>query len=195
MAVTREYLTLPQFAGLYGGGGNRTRVPLHFESPGLQRKRALTAAAYQACNNFILAFEVDLYRNRDYFGDGQETNLYFICETQDDGPFKVGLADDPLDRLKSLQLANPRELGLFAAVPATKPLEKHLHRVLRRDRIRGEWFRPGRRTLALAECFLATAQQLADMEDNECGPVDAGDALITLSFRAADADAWAGVAA
>src|SRR5262249_46947755 len=72
--------------------------------------------------------------------NGQQTRgLYFIQDEA--GPIKIGVADDAVARLRSLQGGNPRELLLLAYVPdAPDGLERELHLRLIDRRMRGEWF-------------------------------------------------------
>ena len=77
---------------------------------------------------------------------GTETYLYVIQQGTD-GPFKVGLANDPLIRVATLQQGNPLPLRLVTFVPCRRRVEASLHNHLAEHRLRGEWFRPRRRVL------------------------------------------------
>lgn len=67
--------------------------------------------------------------------------VYFIAEWPlTDGLVKVGWAQDPKARLRSLQCGNPRQLALLALVAAHREDEERAHAALRDHRRRGEWF-------------------------------------------------------
>ena len=65
--------------------------------------------------------------------------IYFIA--QGDKYVKVGIASDPEERLKVLQIGNPYKLRLMVAFPGGKEEEAWLHKQLGCCRLRGEWFR------------------------------------------------------
>lgn len=67
--------------------------------------------------------------------------VYFVQEG-DDGPIKIGVANDPFARLRECQVGNPRELNLLGVYVGGYPEERMLHRRFAAGRIRGEWFRP-----------------------------------------------------
>lgn len=54
---------------------------------------------------------------------------------------KIGVAADPIVRLKELQTGNPFPLKIAATIPGCFSTEKELHRVFERFRLEGEWFR------------------------------------------------------
>lgn len=64
--------------------------------------------------------------------------IYFIQQHQ--GLLKIGFSISPLERLKSLQTANPYPLKVFAIVQGTMREEKALHARLASFRLEGEWF-------------------------------------------------------
>jgi hypothetical protein len=53
MPLNHDYLRFPHFAGINGGGGNRTRVPCPSDSPLFQRKRMETLSAYWSEQDFL----------------------------------------------------------------------------------------------------------------------------------------------
>ena len=62
-----------------------------------------------------------------------------------DAPVKIGLAKSITKRMETLQIGNPSELFLLAAIPTNSrahaySLEKRLHKSFNSNRIRGEWF-------------------------------------------------------
>ena len=78
-----------------------------------------------------------------------ETALYIISEQEEAATpsfFKVGTTRNSTKRLCHLQLANPRQLKIsFISEPLNEKdaviLEKFIHRSLKKEHIRGEWFK------------------------------------------------------
>ena len=71
-----------------------------------------------------------------------QTNIYFI-QSGDDGPIKIGQAQDVFRRLSGLQVASPETLKVIGVIEGVSPKhEKRLHRRFAKYRIRGEWFQP-----------------------------------------------------
>src|SRR5262245_47298256 len=85
--------------------------------------------------------------------------VYFI-RSGTAGPIKIGVADDPRERVVKLQIGNPEELTLLAYMPGGTALEARLHRRFRRSRIRGEWFHPTPALHVLINEAAATSVQL-----------------------------------
>jgi hypothetical protein len=79
-----------------------------------------------------------------------ETQVYFI-RAGVDGPVKIGIAREPLKRLRDLQVANPVELRLLAVTDGGRAAEVMLHRTFRESRVRGEWFEMSSRLEAVIE--------------------------------------------
>ena len=68
--------------------------------------------------------------------------LYFI-QSGDNGPVKIGKADNVQYRMISLQTGNPERLHLLATFPMEDGLsEEKIHALLEGYRIRGEWYEP-----------------------------------------------------
>ncbi len=75
--------------------------------------------------------------------------IYFI-QAGENGPIKIGRADNPQERLKQLQTANPYELKMLWVENTLDTLgqseaeyELELHQLFKLLKIRGEWFKPG----------------------------------------------------
>jgi hypothetical protein len=66
--------------------------------------------------------------------------VYFIqnVETQQ---IKVGIAKDPLGRLRELQVANAHQLTLLGVLRGGRPEERAIHTRFKSLHVRGEWFR------------------------------------------------------
>lgn len=65
--------------------------------------------------------------------------LYYIGG--DRGPIKIGFTRDLDARLKRLQMNSPVRLRVLAAVFATRDDEVETHRVFKKWRVHGEWFK------------------------------------------------------
>ena len=68
--------------------------------------------------------------------DGTKFDLFYSRAV------KVGWAEDPEQRIKALQTANPRVLKILGTIPGTEDDEKALHAELQSDNVLQEWFRP-----------------------------------------------------
>src|SRR4051794_2261972 len=65
--------------------------------------------------------------------------VYFI-RVGDDGPVKIGCAEDVDHRVLTLQSGNHRDLNLFRVIDGGPSVERWLHDHFRHLHIRGEWF-------------------------------------------------------
>ena len=77
--------------------------------------------------------------------------MIYAIQSGDAGPIKFGVADNPESRLGELQTGNPQPLRLLAACAVHRRNEALVHRHLIVDHIRGEWFAPTERVMALVE--------------------------------------------
>lgn len=70
--------------------------------------------------------------------------VLYIVKQEPDGPFKVGISHNPTFRLSQMQTCNPNELKLMDIINpgefCAKTIESKVHRILSKNRIRGEWF-------------------------------------------------------
>lgn len=69
--------------------------------------------------------------------------VYFI-QAGNDGPIKIGIAQDTDKRIRNLQVGNPLQLKLLLRVWSETPhhLESSLHKCFANLSTRGEWFKP-----------------------------------------------------
>lgn len=67
-------------------------------------------------------------------------SVYFI-QAAENGPVKIGVADDPVKRITALQTAHHENLRLIRLLDGDSELEKVLHRRFSDIHVRGEWFR------------------------------------------------------
>lgn len=65
---------------------------------------------------------------------------YFIQVDREDGPIKVGKANNLGERFRALQGGNHLPLRFLGALPFDEVPERALHRLFREWLIRGEWF-------------------------------------------------------
>lgn len=65
--------------------------------------------------------------------------VYFI-RAGEDGPVKIGVAQDVRVRLADLQVAHHEELHVINAVGGDSSAERRAHRIYAHKRLRGEWF-------------------------------------------------------
>ena len=73
--------------------------------------------------------------------------IYFI-QAGNDGPIKIGYAQNSSARRRELQTGNHEELNLITEIPGGKDREDTIHNDLRSYRYRGEWFRATPEVLA-----------------------------------------------
>ena len=67
--------------------------------------------------------------------------IYFV-QVGDDGPIKIGIAEDVKKRISKLQVAHFIELKLRLTIDGDERHESYLHEKFSLHRIRGEWFHP-----------------------------------------------------
>lgn len=78
-----------------------------------------------------------------------EVWIYFI--QADKYAVRIGKSNDPAKRLKNLQSANSLELELLTTVEARPSLLIDIQEMLKADRLRGEWYKPSSRVMAVIE--------------------------------------------
>lgn len=115
--------------------------------------------AYDSPLDKAAGFEVVWPQVTELFNEARRLEgtsfVYFIGEYEDDGPVKIGVAKDPIKRLRQMQTGNPRRLRVEYVLLGFRDTEKLLHelwepfaissaRTRRRvDAAPGtEWFRP-----------------------------------------------------
>ena len=67
------------------------------------------------------------------------------------GHVKIGVAKNPINRLKALQTGMPTKLVILACADWPNSYERRIHRVLHASRLQGEWFSAGTPTDSLAK--------------------------------------------
>jgi hypothetical protein len=96
--------------------------------------RVFDASTAEHCGGVLSRFEIE--------AEGRTEHLYLVQETNKRGPLKIGIAGNPVERRRTIQVDNPRPVFLLAWVVAPYRLEKTIHSQLVHDCISGEWFRP-----------------------------------------------------
>jgi hypothetical protein len=96
--------------------------------------------------------------------------VYFI-QAEGGGPIKIGRAANARARLKALQTGSGAPLILLATQPGGAEQERALHILLKKHRLRGEWFAPHADVLKVVEA--ATAEKPVELYVNdEAGQVE-----------------------
>ena len=72
---------------------------------------------------------------------GQGAHLYFMRFARSRSPVKIGRANDPVSRLKTLQVALPYRLKLLGTLDGCGDYEIAFHCHLSKFRMLGEWFK------------------------------------------------------
>lgn len=86
--------------------------------------------------------------------------VYFAQEG-DDGPVKIGSSQDPAERVRILQVGNPRALFLIAWRDVAAGTERRIHNHLAPHLITGEWYEPHPDVLEVIACVLCDRQVAA----------------------------------
>lgn len=92
-----------------------------------------------------------------WFNEWYSSSTRFVYVVQGDPgtPIKVGVANNPIQRMKGIQTGYPWRLRLLFVVPGDQHLEWYLHERLKGHRLLGEWFEP-------VDAFLDYVADLAD---------------------------------
>jgi hypothetical protein len=69
-----------------------------------------------------------------------DASVIYVIGEQRHGVVKIGKSDDPMARLRDLQIANPRQLHLLVALPGDRAAELLYHKHFASKRVQGEWF-------------------------------------------------------
>jgi hypothetical protein len=92
--------------------------------------------------------------------------VYFIQAfgEQDLQRIKIGMSDDPQDRLRKLQTGSPVKLKLLGSVRCKSrqhaaQVEKLAHGIFEKQRRRGEWFHLSRKHLGQIKSLIERAAQ------------------------------------
>lgn len=71
-----------------------------------------------------------------------ERFVYFIKPVGQDGPIKIGVANNPEQRLTQIKCWSPVALEIAAVVPGDHALERVIHECFAHAHSHGEWFSP-----------------------------------------------------
>lgn len=109
-------------------------------------QRAISAA-------LLVPFLEEMYLDKHLksVSDSTEANdkLVYFVEAVGLNKVKIGVADDPHDRLRRLRLMSPVELRLITSIPGGFVIEKRIHTILRGHRSHGEWFHMSTKVVSL----------------------------------------------
>lgn len=83
------------------------------------------------------------------------SHVYFV-QAGENGPVKIGLAEDPDRRVAELQTGCFAELRLLGTIAGDRGTERALHERFADYRIRGEWFEP---SAAVFEAFEVPSEE------------------------------------
>ncbi|MBA2712900.1 MAG: GIY-YIG nuclease family protein [Rubrobacteraceae bacterium] len=70
----------------------------------------------------------------------RRTGVVYVLQTEPNTPLKIGTALNVELRIKELQTGNAHLLRLIEVIPGGYEMENRIHRALKQERIRGEWF-------------------------------------------------------
>lgn len=96
-----------------------------------------------------------------------EGYVYFI-RSQQNKVMKIGMAKDPFSRMRSIQTGHSDQLFMWATILSRKKntLEKDLHEVFKKQKIRGEWFEYNHSTYEKIRWFCRTRN--LEIQFHEC---------------------------
>jgi hypothetical protein len=92
---------------------------------------------------------------------GDKALLVYVIQAHDGGPVKVGMANDVLARMRTLQTGNPSKLEVRAVMPGSRKLEWNFHHRFRDHRAYGEWFK-GEAIEAIIELAGSMAERMIE---------------------------------
>lgn len=92
-------------------------------------------------------------------------SVYFV-QAVDGGPIKIGFSENPLERLRALQMASPASLRLVALVPGSYADEAAVHAHLHAHRLHGEWFTDHEDVLDVLRAPLSTLPRAVALRRN-----------------------------
>ena len=94
--------------------------------------------------------------------------MIYLIQAGDNGPVKIGVSDNPEQRLRDLQTAHSETLVLLDKIDANHSNERNLHTRLAEHRIKGEWFRPHEEVFGVFEASKVMAMVGSDYDDGLC---------------------------
>ena len=82
---------------------------------------------------------------------GVKTGYIYFAQMENTGPIKIGISNDPHNRIISLNTSSPYPIRLLYFTPGCEQDEKQLHYCFRNFCIRSEWFHPANEILNTIE--------------------------------------------
>jgi hypothetical protein len=98
------------------------------------------AAARNRCCAKCHGEKIYKWQKENYIRKGNDAKYLYTISDDEGKYFKVGVANNPAERLKQLQTGNPIRLRIEAVVPNEPHLEYIMHKSLAHRHVRGEWF-------------------------------------------------------
>jgi hypothetical protein len=95
---------------------------------------------------------------------GDYHNLIYFVQVGKDGPIKIGYTANLSNRLSTLKTNNVEEMSLLQVLNGNKDFEKKFHKLFEKERIRGEWFYPSKRLLAVLAAIGSAKEQNKNLE-------------------------------
>lgn len=93
--------------------------------------------------------------------------IYFILDRESNA-VKIGIAEDPITKLRDMQVGNPHQLTIMKTIgEGTLLVERRLHRQFAEDRLSGEWFKYGR----ALKTYLNNGNSNLDSDNSNLNPV------------------------
>jgi hypothetical protein len=144
---------------LEGWGGNRCRVMDWLEGVSCDRVKAKVKEAVRE----------DIQKNHVPWGPVGARGYVYVVRCSETNARKIGIARDPVMRLRGMQTGAPYPLELVGAIEVESPVmvEMVLHERFGALRIHGEWFRHASEMDHVAELVGWAKDQLATKERSQ----------------------------
>lgn len=109
----------------YEAGKNQSEIVLEF-----------------GCAKSSLSERIKKWNNGEIFIDNKESMVYII-QMGDFNIYKIGIADNPVKRIKQLQTGNPYKLKLVDSFYKwnARQVELRIHKRYNKYKMEGEWFK------------------------------------------------------
>ena len=96
----------------------------------------------------------------------------YIIRSGENGPYKIGYSNNPDYRIEILQVGNPEKLYKIAAIDfktekRAQTVERQLHKMYSRAKIRGEWFRSDIELKRADDFFNTDCQKMTGFDEQK----------------------------
>lgn len=119
--------------------------------------------AWRADKTMGFEFSVAVLRESHEILKTSSTGVYVVHDVTADR-IKIGHSRDPIVRLASLAVGNSNPLELAVSTPGTVGLEKLIHRLLKEQRVSGEWFSITPYALVICELLISVNDYVRDFK-------------------------------